>query len=472
MRTYVRKLATAVVIAALLPLAAVAVAEEAAEVKCEWCGNTVSSTSAAVVTDWETNTKHTFHSLACAVQAMNRDYPWSRVKSKSTTGKTISLTDAGGEWSADPEGSVLAVVRYENSESPQLHTFSSFSELSAYSRKRDRFARSVVKTVPLARINEEIALDEYAHVSGKVPSRPETTAAAAESGSPAQSPQSGSLPVDVPEDHWAAQSVKRVVEQGLMKGDPDGKFRGKDSITRYEMSVILDRLTSRRGEQQEARAPSTVTPDAAPDVPMFVPSDLDRRDQKTGANFFGQTGLMTVPSAGTMAAKDITAGYATMLDSNLAHVVMGFGSQSRWEGGIAVSGGDLPSAILLNGKYRLSKSGPHGSKMAVGLLDLTDEADMTPYGVLSKTYQLDLAGRSRSVEASVGLGLGDLLDGPFAGASTAVNDRTSLMLEWSDVADERSVNLGLAYRLLTGTDIKLGVVGGEVAASLAILRRF
>ncbi|MGQ9488495.1 MAG: S-layer homology domain-containing protein [Armatimonadota bacterium] len=47
---------------------------------------------------------------------------------------------------------------------------------------------------------------------------------------------------DVPPDHWAASAVKEVVAKGIMKGFPDGTFRGDQPVTRYELAVTLARF--------------------------------------------------------------------------------------------------------------------------------------------------------------------------------------------------------------------------------------
>lgn len=47
---------------------------------------------------------------------------------------------------------------------------------------------------------------------------------------------------DVPPDHWAAAAVKEVVAKGIMKGFPDGTFRGDKPVTRYELAVTLARF--------------------------------------------------------------------------------------------------------------------------------------------------------------------------------------------------------------------------------------
>lgn len=42
--------------------------------------------------------------------------------------------------------------------------------------------------------------------------------------------------------HWAEDSIKRVMDKGLMVGDGQGNFRPDDEITRAEVAVIIDKL--------------------------------------------------------------------------------------------------------------------------------------------------------------------------------------------------------------------------------------
>jgi len=42
-------------------------------------------------------------------------------------------------------------------------------------------------------------------------------------------------------DHWAYQSVKRLVDLGIVEGYPDGTFQGNEPISRYEIAAITDR---------------------------------------------------------------------------------------------------------------------------------------------------------------------------------------------------------------------------------------
>lgn len=47
---------------------------------------------------------------------------------------------------------------------------------------------------------------------------------------------------DVPDDHWAASAVYDLVKLGVTQGYPDGTFRGKKNITRYETAILISKL--------------------------------------------------------------------------------------------------------------------------------------------------------------------------------------------------------------------------------------
>lgn len=48
--------------------------------------------------------------------------------------------------------------------------------------------------------------------------------------------------VDVPEKHWAADAVQKLVDMGLIEGYPDGTFKGDRPMTRYEYAMIVERM--------------------------------------------------------------------------------------------------------------------------------------------------------------------------------------------------------------------------------------
>lgn len=47
---------------------------------------------------------------------------------------------------------------------------------------------------------------------------------------------------DVPKEHWAAESVDKLAEMGVVKGYPDSMFRGDKPVTRYELATVLRRF--------------------------------------------------------------------------------------------------------------------------------------------------------------------------------------------------------------------------------------
>jgi len=65
---------------------------------------------------------------------------------------------------------------------------------------------------------------------------------------------------DVPRDHWAAQAVRMLAEQGIIIGYPDGTFGGAKPLTRYEFaesgSRLVDSIDQRVG-RAIAAAPGT-----------------------------------------------------------------------------------------------------------------------------------------------------------------------------------------------------------------------
>lgn len=49
---------------------------------------------------------------------------------------------------------------------------------------------------------------------------------------------------DVPETHWAYEAINILSQLGVLTGFPDGTFRGNESVTRYQLSVLVYRLYS------------------------------------------------------------------------------------------------------------------------------------------------------------------------------------------------------------------------------------
>src|SRR2546430_7762854 len=47
---------------------------------------------------------------------------------------------------------------------------------------------------------------------------------------------------DVDKSHWAYEATESLRSKGILIGYPDGYFRGKRTLTRYEFAVALERL--------------------------------------------------------------------------------------------------------------------------------------------------------------------------------------------------------------------------------------
>jgi hypothetical protein len=52
---------------------------------------------------------------------------------------------------------------------------------------------------------------------------------------------------DVPQDHWAYDAIARLAETGVLEGYPDGTFKGKRTMTRYEFAVAIARIMDQIG---------------------------------------------------------------------------------------------------------------------------------------------------------------------------------------------------------------------------------
>ncbi len=70
---------------------------------------------------------------------------------------------------------------------------------------------------------------------------------------------------DVPTGHWAYDAVEQLTRDGVLKGYPDGKFRGKQTLTRYEFAIALRDAIEGLQDRIAAIKPggTTVTPPAA-----------------------------------------------------------------------------------------------------------------------------------------------------------------------------------------------------------------
>lgn len=73
---------------------------------------------------------------------------------------------------------------------------------------------------------------------------------------------------DVPQDHWAYDAIARLAQNGVIEGYPDGTFKGKRTMTRYEFAVAIARIMDQlqpsgqgaKGERGETGPPGPPGP--------------------------------------------------------------------------------------------------------------------------------------------------------------------------------------------------------------------
>jgi hypothetical protein len=92
---------------------------------------------------------------------------------------------------------------------------------------------------------------------------------------------------DVPSGHWAYDAVQSLIREGILRGYPDGSFRGQKPVTRYEFAVALrdalqetrKRVNALRDEwrQRVLTPPPTVF---TPPPPVFDALSADREKLK------------------------------------------------------------------------------------------------------------------------------------------------------------------------------------------------
>jgi polyhydroxyalkanoate synthesis regulator phasin len=80
---------------------------------------------------------------------------------------------------------------------------------------------------------------------------------------------------DVPSDHWAYDAINKLVAAGIVEGYPDGEFKGEQSMTRYEMAVMVSRALDNIVDEMEAMGEGLTTGQAE-DVTAIVKSLMEK----------------------------------------------------------------------------------------------------------------------------------------------------------------------------------------------------
>lgn len=174
----------------------------------------------------------------------------------------------------------------------------------------------------------------------------------------------------------------------------------------------------------------------------------------------GPTGLLVAPSADTVEmARAQLGGWLADDVANSASLNAGIGPGLEVTGAwVDPDGGDGEG--ILSAKWRFRQSSLTSPAVAVGIIDVTDQFDLTPYILVQKGF--DVGGNG--LTALVGYAHSDsLLDGLFAGAEMTVDERYKVMVEY----DGDDLNAGVRFPFKDKLDITAGVVRDGLAVSAA-----
>jgi hypothetical protein len=172
----------------------------------------------------------------------------------------------------------------------------------------------------------------------------------------------------------------------------------------------------------------------------------------------GPTGLLTTPNAGTEGMAEVQLGGWWVQDGGESVSLSG-GAGMNGEANISWfnpdGGGD---EILFSSKWRFKQNNVTQPAIAIGLIDVTDRIELTPYIVAQKGF--DLAGFG--VTASAGYAKpNSLLDGFFGGADVKLADKLHLLGEW----DGNDFNAGVRVPFTDDIEVTAGMIRDEFAAS-------
>jgi hypothetical protein len=88
-------------------------------------------------------------------------------------------------------------------------------------------------------------------------------------------PAFGSSFSDVPASHWSYNAINKLVAAGIVEGYPDGEYKGEQSMTRYEMAVMVSRALDNIVDEMEAMNEGLSTGQAE-DVTAIVKSLMEK----------------------------------------------------------------------------------------------------------------------------------------------------------------------------------------------------
>lgn len=173
-------------------------------------------------------------------------------------------------------------------------------------------------------------------------------------------------------------------------------------------------------------------------------------------SFRGYTGLVKIPTADSLGLGQWNVGIMTedVGDFEANDIFANYGIAENLEIGFnAFQGreGVSDRTTLLNAKFTFLPETQARPAVAVGITDITNGIDTTPYLAVSKSLFGLLQywnGEITNIRGHIGLG-GGQFDGVFLGFSAFLGNRFSFMFEW----DSDDINLGARFAPMPGLRI-------------------
>lgn len=195
-------------------------------------------------------------------------------------------------------------------------------------------------------------------------------------------------------------------------------------------------------------------------------------------SFRGYTGLVKIPSAGTLEAGEFAFGVMTEcadeFRANDAFGMCGIGGQVEVGVDTFQPSDGKERKVLVNPKYCVRRCLGMRTGYAIGMIDAADEVQRTGYVVASKSLLRKtniFSSVVSSVRGHLGFGVGGL-DGVFAGLSIFAGNRVMFSAEW----DTEEVNLGFTLTPIRGLRLHAAMIDvggrGDVGVGMSYARTY
>ncbi len=186
-------------------------------------------------------------------------------------------------------------------------------------------------------------------------------------------------------------------------------------------------------------------------VPVLAHSDTANNPLTATPNLLGPTGVIMTPTT-EIGARSYGAGAHWVADTFTTIAKANYAPIDQLEIGLSWIDYDnhystVNSRIAFNAKYRICPEEKKTPALAVGVWDIADQVDITPYAVISKTF-----GSQVPVIINLGGAAGNtMLEGFFANMTIRLLPEVDAMVEW----DTAEVNFGVRFRPVKGLTIDL-----------------